>query len=214
MQPLRTIYLPPPTGDDEVLRSRSQAGSLSDEGDFDDLSDSIDLMLPDEGENNGHLQHQDDPASDIDALPFPLYSLHAAKADALHKPCGTLPLVMYWGKRERPRVFNRQIGKGNKRVSLSLCVSLSVSLSLSLQPLSPPHPISTLISGRVCMNIDDFSQVTFLWIFQICRIHVPIRKCCINNTSTGIQKAECCLNNNLTAIQKTKSKRAVENREK
>ena len=148
MQPLQTIYLPPPTGDDEVLRSQSQAGSLSDGGDFDDLSDSIDLMLPDEGERTGQSQPQDDAAKDIDALPFPLYSLHAAKSDALHKPCGMLPLVMYWGKRERPRVFNRQIGKDNDLSNLilifqfqccetlppscSLCLSLCVFVSLCL----------------------------------------------------------------------------------
>ena len=114
LQHLQTIFLPPPTGDDEVLRSQSQADSLSDMGDFDDLSDSIDLMLPDEAEQSTPTQAQDDPAKDLDPLPFPLYSLHAAKADALHKPCGTLPLVMYWGKRERPKVFNRQIGEGEK----------------------------------------------------------------------------------------------------
>ncbi|KAL8566979.1 hypothetical protein ACOMHN_059779 [Nucella lapillus] len=108
--PLQTVFLPPPAGDEPVLRTDSQTSSLSDVGDFDDLSDSIDLMLPDEGEQGRSAQPKDDPARDIDALPFPLYALHAAKADALHKPCGTLPLVLYWGKRERPCVFNRQTG--------------------------------------------------------------------------------------------------------
>ena len=108
------MFLPPPGGDDDVLKSKSRSNSLSDDPDFDDLSDSIDLMLPDEGDDQGSSakgQGQDDPAKDILALPFPLYSLHAAKADAMHKPCASLPLVLYWGKRERPKVFNRQIGK-------------------------------------------------------------------------------------------------------
>ncbi|KAK7503175.1 hypothetical protein BaRGS_00005440 [Batillaria attramentaria] len=107
---LQTIYLPPPHGDDEVLHNRS--GSLSDTGDLDSLSDSIDLMLADDASDAQGTQtvKRDDPAKDIDALPFPLYSLHAGKSDSLHKPCGTLPLVLYWGKRERPRVFNRQAG--------------------------------------------------------------------------------------------------------
>lgn len=102
--PLKTVVLPPPTGDDEVLHSRSHAGSLSE---FDDLSDSVDLILPDEEETQVAGVHRDDPAKEIDALPFPLYSLHAAKPD---KPCAILPLVLYWGQRERPCKFNRQIG--------------------------------------------------------------------------------------------------------
>ncbi|KAK7108804.1 uncharacterized protein [Littorina saxatilis] len=109
--PLQTIVLPTPKGNDEVLHLRSDDGSLSEDLYLDDLSDSIDLTLPDEtSEHPSRMQTRDDPAKDIDALPFPLYALHATKADALHKPCATLPLVMYWGKRERPRVHNRQIG--------------------------------------------------------------------------------------------------------
>lgn len=122
LQNLKTVYLPPPRGDDDILRARSPT-SLSDMGDADSLNESIDLILPDE-KSEAQLPVED-LAKDIDVLPFPLYSLHPGKSDGLKKPCGTLPLVLYWGKKERPCVFNRQIGNWrNYFVTsvLSLCV--------------------------------------------------------------------------------------------
>ncbi|GFN85727.1 histone-lysine N-methyltransferase setd1b-a-like [Plakobranchus ocellatus] len=129
---LETVYLPPPRGDDDVATTKSRANSLSgasslDEGERDDvesLSDSVDIpiMMDDGGPDNllacstprgggedgkggGDLVKTSEP------LPFPIYSLQAAgKSDAVHMPCGTVPLLMYWGKRERPLRYNRQCG--------------------------------------------------------------------------------------------------------
>ena len=52
-----------------------------------------------------------DLVKNSEPLPFPLYSLHAGKSDSVHMPCGNLPLLMYWGLRERPLKYNRQCGE-------------------------------------------------------------------------------------------------------
>ncbi|GFS13780.1 histone-lysine N-methyltransferase SETD1B-A-like [Elysia marginata] len=131
---LETVVLPPPRGDDDIAAVKSRANSLSaasslDEGERDDvesLSDSVDIpiMMDDGGPDNllacstprvGGGAQGGGGAGDLvkttEPLPFPIYSLQAAgKSDAVHMPCGTVPLLMYWGKRERPLRYNRQCG--------------------------------------------------------------------------------------------------------
>ncbi|RUS81620.1 hypothetical protein EGW08_010633, partial [Elysia chlorotica] len=117
--------------------SLSAASSL-DEGERDDvesLSDSVDIpiMMDDGGPDNllacstprargagdrgGAAGGGDggggggDLVKTTEPLPFPIYSLQASgKSDAVHMPCGTVPLLMYWGKRARPLHYNRQCG--------------------------------------------------------------------------------------------------------
>ncbi|PVD29205.1 hypothetical protein C0Q70_11802 [Pomacea canaliculata] len=106
---LQTVYLQPVYGNDTSLQL--ELGSSSDLADFDSVSDSVELMLPDDNSDNKmHTVLQEDQARDINILPFPLYPLHAGRSDALHKPCGTVPLMLFWGKRERPRMYTRQTG--------------------------------------------------------------------------------------------------------
>lgn len=126
---LETVNLPPPHGDDDIAGVKSRANSLSiasslDEGERDDvesLSDSVDIpiMMDDSGPDNllacstprvGGAQ-DGDLVKTSEPLPFPIYSLQAGgKSDAVHMPCGTVPLLMYWGKRARPLRYNRQCG--------------------------------------------------------------------------------------------------------
>ena len=105
-----------------------------DDGERDDvesLSDSVDIpiMMDDGGPDNllacstprvggagGRGAGGGDGGGDLvkttEPLPFPIYSLQAAgKSDAVHMPCGTVPLLFYWGERERPLRYNRQCGK-------------------------------------------------------------------------------------------------------
>ncbi|XP_041354259.1 uncharacterized protein LOC121372068 [Gigantopelta aegis] len=103
---LRTVYLPPPKGDDDVPKPPKDSYDLDD--DFDSLSHSTDLSFDEDESDNTRLK--DDPVKDVDPLPFPLFSLHGGRSDTLHMPCGNLPLVLYWGKKRRPTSFNRQCG--------------------------------------------------------------------------------------------------------
>ena len=41
---------------------------------------------------------------------FPLYSIHAGKSDAVHLPCGNLPLLCFWVKKERPTKLSKMTG--------------------------------------------------------------------------------------------------------
>ncbi|XP_060085801.1 protein piccolo-like [Ylistrum balloti] len=107
---LKEVYLPEPHGDDDVPTTPRGRGGRSDVGDFDSLSDDVEISLP--GED---VKKQPEPVSnelvkDIEAVPFPLLSVNPAKGDSMHASCGTLPLVMYIGKRLKPQEFNRQCG--------------------------------------------------------------------------------------------------------
>ncbi|XP_067674819.1 uncharacterized protein [Haliotis asinina] len=103
---LRTVYLPPPKGDDDVPRT-----SAEHDDDLLSLSDSIDLSFDDDESEHGSPKPREDPVKDVDPLPFPLYSLQVSgRSDAVHMPIGNQPLILYWGKRRRPQVFNRQTG--------------------------------------------------------------------------------------------------------
>ena len=44
---------------------------------------------------------------------FPLYSIHSGKSDAVHLPCGALPLLCYWVKKERPTKLCKMTGTSN-----------------------------------------------------------------------------------------------------
>lgn len=41
---------------------------------------------------------------------FPLYAIHSGRSDAVHMPCGQLPLLCFWVKRERPRQLSKMTG--------------------------------------------------------------------------------------------------------
>uniref|UniRef100_A0A2C9LC74 Uncharacterized protein n=1 Tax=Biomphalaria glabrata TaxID=6526 RepID=A0A2C9LC74_BIOGL len=110
---LETVYLTPPHGDDNVagMRARSnsslsQAPSMDEES----LSDSMDIPIVSEDEGPGTSTPKEDLVKTSEPLPYPLYSLHIGKSDSVQAPSGTLPLLMYWGKRVRPKYFNRQCG--------------------------------------------------------------------------------------------------------
>ncbi|XP_071114202.1 uncharacterized protein [Haliotis cracherodii] len=103
---LRTVYHPPPKGDDDVPRS-----SAGRDDDLLSLSDSIDLSFGDDESEHGTPKPREDPVKDVDPLPFPLYSLQVSgRSDAVHMPVGNQPLILYWGRKRRPPVFNRQTG--------------------------------------------------------------------------------------------------------
>ncbi|XP_005097136.1 uncharacterized protein LOC101862724 isoform X2 [Aplysia californica] len=111
---LETVLLPPPHGDDEVIKDKSRANSVSALSSLDgeSLSDSMDIpiMMDDGPDQLTASTPREDLVKNSEPLPFPLYSLHAGKSDAVHMPCGNVPLLMYWGKKERPLHFNRQCG--------------------------------------------------------------------------------------------------------
>ncbi|KAK3576344.1 hypothetical protein CHS0354_039278 [Potamilus streckersoni] len=99
---LKTIYLPEPHGDDNVpkIPGDIETDSMSD--------DDIEIILSDEGDAKAFAV-PDDLLREVKPLSFPLYSIHSG-AGSVHKPCGILPLVFFYGKRARPRSYNRQVG--------------------------------------------------------------------------------------------------------
>ncbi|KAL5009495.1 hypothetical protein ScPMuIL_011800 [Solemya velum] len=72
------------------------------------LSDEMDIEFTEPKEKTKYVVPKDDPVKGIDPLPFPFFSLQAGKGE--HKPCGTLPLIFYYGKRLIPRTVSRQSG--------------------------------------------------------------------------------------------------------
>ncbi|CAL1543054.1 unnamed protein product [Lymnaea stagnalis] len=114
MASLSTVYLPPPHGDDNVAGIKSRANSFSDESSLnaESLSDSVDIpiLMDESGERMASSTPREDLVKTSEAIPVPLYSLHSGKSDAIQTPSGTLPLIIYWGKRARPLHFNRQCG--------------------------------------------------------------------------------------------------------
>ncbi len=89
------VYLPGPTGDDPIAV--------------------INLDDPEEAAETESLKNEiaaDKQLEGIDPVGFPLYSIHGGKSDAAHEPIGNLPLVCFWAKRLKPRVFNRVTGEG------------------------------------------------------------------------------------------------------
>lgn len=73
------------------------------------LSDEMDIEFTEPKEKTKYVVPKDDPVKGIDPLPFPFFSLQAGKGE--HKPCGTLPLIFYYGKRLIPRTVSRQSGE-------------------------------------------------------------------------------------------------------
>ncbi|OWF37664.1 titin-like isoform X2 [Mizuhopecten yessoensis] len=107
---LKEVYLPEPHGDDDVPTTPRGRGGRSDVGDFDSLSDDVEISLPGEDVKKQQEPVANELVKDIEAVPFPLLSVNPAKGDSMHASCGTLPLVMYIGKRLKPQEFNRQCG--------------------------------------------------------------------------------------------------------
>ncbi|XP_053396911.1 uncharacterized protein LOC123552816 isoform X2 [Mercenaria mercenaria] len=99
---LKEVILPGPQGDDDVPKTPEPP----EEDDLDSLSSEIDIPLP--GDEKKTEPPQEDRVHDVEPMMYPLYSLDGSSA--VHKPCGSLPLIIYWGKRVRPMTFNRQIG--------------------------------------------------------------------------------------------------------
>lgn len=99
---LKTVYLPGPHGDDDVPKTPEPP----EDDDLDSLSSEIDIPLP--GDEKKAEPPQEDRVKDVDPMMYPLYSLDGSSS--VHKPCGSLPLIIYWGKRIRPNTYNRQIG--------------------------------------------------------------------------------------------------------
>lgn len=102
---LKTVVLPGPKGDDEVPKTPDLTNEADD--DLDSLSSDIDIVLPGD-EKQPSSEKQEDYVKDVDPMMFPLYALDGNSA--IHKPCGSLPLVIYWVKKEKPATFNRQCG--------------------------------------------------------------------------------------------------------
>ncbi|XP_059166381.1 uncharacterized protein LOC131948723 isoform X2 [Physella acuta] len=107
---LEKVYLPPNLADDDVgLKSRTNslsASSLYAES----LGDSVDIPIMADEHTLSLSSAQNDLVQGKEPIPFPLYSLHTGKSDAVQMPSGTLPLLMYWSYRPRPQRCNRQCG--------------------------------------------------------------------------------------------------------
>ncbi|KAH9500627.1 hypothetical protein Btru_077157 [Bulinus truncatus] len=86
----------------------SQVTSI-DESLSDLLKADISITLLEE-EFMGFSAPKEDLVKTSEPVFYPLYSLHTGRSDAVQTPCGTLPIVMYWGYRVRPTHFNRQCG--------------------------------------------------------------------------------------------------------
>ena len=89
-QDLPVVFLPAPMGDEFVVRDRNTP---------DDDTEST---------RNEKITNQQ--LEGFDPVAFPLYSLHVGRSTETQKPSGSLPLVCYWVKQLRPRVFSRITG--------------------------------------------------------------------------------------------------------
>ena len=89
-QDLPVVFLPAPVGDEFVAK---------DSKDPDDDTEST---------RNEKMTNQQ--LEGFDPVGFPLYSLHVGRSTETQKPSGSLPLICYWVKRLRPRVFSRITG--------------------------------------------------------------------------------------------------------
>ena len=106
LQDLKEVFLPPPHGDDDVPKTPEPP----DDDDLHSLSSDVDILLPDEDTKKPKEEGppKEDFVKDVDPMMFPLYSLDGSTS--MHKPCGKLPLVFYWGRKARPVTYNRQVG--------------------------------------------------------------------------------------------------------
>ena len=93
-QDLPVVFLPAPVGDEFI--ARKDGDSTDDE--------------TDETESTTTEKIKNQQLEGIDPVGFPLYSLHVERSADAQKPAGSLPLVCYWVKRLKPRVFNRITG--------------------------------------------------------------------------------------------------------
>ncbi|ESP03994.1 hypothetical protein LOTGIDRAFT_230267 [Lottia gigantea] len=98
---LKTVYLPPVKGDDDVLKQDDDLDSIN------SLSESIDIPLNDT-DSEKSLVIKNEALKYVDPIPFPLFPLKTGRS-SIATP-GSLPLIFYWGKRPQPKTFNRQIG--------------------------------------------------------------------------------------------------------
>ena len=89
-QDLPVIFLPEPIGDEFVVRDKNTPD--------DDT----------ESRRNEKITNQQ--LEGFDPVAFPLYSLHVGRSTETQKPSGSLPLVCYWVKQLRPRLFSRITG--------------------------------------------------------------------------------------------------------
>ena len=96
-QELPVVFLPAPIGDEFIPRK--------DSGDADDEAD--------ETESTKTEKIKNEQLEGIEPVGFPLYSLHVGRSAGAQKPAGSLPLVFYWAKRLKPRVFNRITGRNS-----------------------------------------------------------------------------------------------------
>ena len=86
------------------------------EGDYFDLNaNPNDLLDPVrrasviQGEDLKYLQERDRVLADVDKVGFPLYSLQS-KIASEETPIGNVPLLFYWTRRLKPKIFNRATG--------------------------------------------------------------------------------------------------------
>ncbi|KAL4232688.1 hypothetical protein ACF0H5_007376 [Mactra antiquata] len=101
---LKEVTMETPHGDDNVPTTPEP----TDNDDLDSLSSDMDIPLPDDEKKQAEKNTYNEDLKDVDPMMYPLYSLDGSST--VHKPCGNLPLIIFWGRKVRPHTFNRQSG--------------------------------------------------------------------------------------------------------
>ncbi|BFZ10160.1 hypothetical protein BsWGS_13199 [Bradybaena similaris] len=111
---LETCYLPSLHEDVDVPEphSRAESFNIASSWDGDSLADSIDLpgLADDLPVHVTGTSSYEKLITNSEPQLFSLYSLHAGKSGEAQMPCGSIPLLMFWGKRVRPWYSNKQCG--------------------------------------------------------------------------------------------------------
>ncbi len=119
------INVPPPVGDAWYDRLKT----ITEE---DEEAEEDDPMLP----PSVRLEKDILTATkDMSTVSFPLYSINPSLSDDIHAPCGTLPLVGFWVKKQHAITMNRIAGNLKNIISLNKYSPKKVISSIEIKYL-------------------------------------------------------------------------------